>query len=74
MSADFAESESPTTQFVSIAEEAWLNRGEQIRNILLDPLEQSNSNQGIWPERLLPLADGTQLVYTALTKSATPKV
>jgi thiol-disulfide isomerase/thioredoxin len=66
LSVGFAQTKSPTTQAVSVAEEARLNRGEQIREVLLDALEQSYRNGGVWPQRLPPVADRLGLLYTPM--------
>jgi thiol-disulfide isomerase/thioredoxin len=60
----------PTELSASAAEEARLNRGEQIRKVLLDALEQSYNNRGIWPQRLPMLAGMPEFIYTPPTKSA----
>lgn len=55
---------APATQPVSAAEQARLNRGEQVRQILLDALEQSYRNYGVWPDQVAPTPDGgPNLVY-----------
>jgi thiol-disulfide isomerase/thioredoxin len=55
---------APATQPVPAAEQARLRRGEQVRQILLDALEQSYKNDGVWPDQLSPTADGgPALVY-----------
>ncbi|MGD0767946.1 MAG: hypothetical protein ABSB42_07085 [Tepidisphaeraceae bacterium] len=74
LSAGFAQTEAPTTQSLSAVEEARLNRGEQMRKVLLDALEQSYNNGGVWPERFPLLAGVPRLIYTPPTKAVTAQV
>jgi thiol-disulfide isomerase/thioredoxin len=46
-------------------DDAKLNRGEQVRGVLLDALEQSYQNGGVWPDRL----PSTELIYSRPAKS-----
>jgi thiol-disulfide isomerase/thioredoxin len=66
---DLNASVSPSTQPVSVAEQARLHRGEQVRAILLDALEQSCRDNGKWPDRLARTeVGGLKLIYTKPTK------
>jgi hypothetical protein len=51
----------PSTQPTSIAENARTQRGQELRQVLLDALDQSYQNNGVWPEQLP--AGGNHLVY-----------
>jgi thiol-disulfide isomerase/thioredoxin len=60
---------TPTIQPVSIADQARYQRGEKIRQLLLDALEQSFTNNGSWPQQLPP--NGLDLVYVTPPNSVT---
>ncbi len=56
---------APATQPDSASEIARLHRGQQIRQVLLDALEQSYRNKGVWPDHLtIALDQGIHLIYT----------
>jgi thiol-disulfide isomerase/thioredoxin len=73
LSAGCTQSEAPQAQSPSAVEEARLDRGEQIRQALLEALEQSHSNGGVWPNRLPLLAGMPELIYTPPIKPVTTR-
>jgi thiol-disulfide isomerase/thioredoxin len=55
----------------AFAEESRLERGKQVRQVLLDALEECHRNNGVWPQRLAPLpSTGPELVYVSPQKAA----
>lgn len=48
---------SPASQSVSSAEQARLDRGQKVRRILLETLDQSYRDNGRWPEHPVVLQD-----------------
>jgi len=65
-------STTPTSQPVSVADKARFQRGEKIRQLLLDALEESYQNNGPWPDQLPAPAGGIDLVYVKPPNSLIP--
>ncbi|MGA3067567.1 MAG: redoxin domain-containing protein [Tepidisphaeraceae bacterium] len=65
--------EAPSTQPTLNAEQARLHRGLQVRQVLLETVEQSYRDGGVWPDQLsLADADGLKLVYLRPAKPVSP--
>jgi len=53
-----------TTQPGTSTDTVRFDRGQQIRQILLDALEQSYRNHDVWPNQIPTLPNGENLIYT----------